>query len=431
MISLIRRFRARLRAGVFRALRHRNYRLYFLGQIISFTGTWVTSVATGWLVYRLTDSELLLGVVSFSGHFPAVLLAPVSGVLVDRWNRRTVLLWTQSASMLQSLALAVLTFTGLIEVWSICALAAFQALVNAFDMPARQSLVYELIEDKLDLPNAIALNSAMFNAARLVGPAVGGFIIALSNEATCFLVDALSYVAVLASLWRIRLDPAKLIYARYRVWDGLREGSSYIRETMPIRSVLALVASIYLLGTSYIALMPVFARQILAGGPGLLGVLMSASGAGALIGALLLASRRSVSGIGTVISMCGFALGIALCGFAYSTVVWLSLLLLFCAGVSMIMLVASCNTVIQMLVDASKRGRVMSFYLMASMGMMPLGSLGAGSLASSIGAPHTVALSGVSCLLIAVIFLRQLPQLRQQARELRDAQLAVQASATA
>ncbi|MBN8550653.1 MAG: MFS transporter [Deltaproteobacteria bacterium] len=401
---------------IFRALRHRNYRLFFSGQIVSLCGTWITSVASSWLIYRLTQSEWLLGLVAFVGQFPAFLLAPMAGVLVDRWNRQKVLLATQSVSLLQSLALAALTLSGAINVPWICFLTLVQALVNAFDMPARQAFVNEIVEDKLDLPNAIALNSAMFNAARLVGPSIGGVIIALSNEGICFLVDAISYIPVLICLSKIQIPPARLKYSKHHIIDGLKEGSSYAFGFAPIRYILILVASISLLGTPHLILMPVFAREILGGGPGLLGALMAASGCGALVGALSLAARRSVLGLGNVIKRCAFALGLSLIAFSFSTLTWLSMLLMFFAGAAMITLLASSNTIIQTLVEDNKRGRVMSFYMMAVMGTMPIGSLLAGTLASHIGAPSTVLLGGSAGLIIATMFSRKLPKLRDASR---------------
>lgn len=403
-------------SGIVRAFRHRNYRLFFFGQIVSLTGTWITSVATSWLVYRLTQSELLLGLVAFAGQFPAFLLAPFAGVLVDRWNRQRVLILTQFAAMLQSLILAVMALSGTISIASICILTLFQALINAFDMPARQSFVNEMVEDKLDLPNAIALNSVMFNAARLVGPSIGGIIISLSSEGVCFLIDAISYIPVIISLYKIRIPEARLKYSNHKIIEGLIAGSSYTFGFGPIRMMLILVACMALFCTPHIILMPVFAREILGGGPGLLGALMAASGCGALVGALSLAARSSVLGLGSLVAACGFTLGASLLGFAYCREVWLSMILLFFAGASMITLLASCNTIIQTVVEDSKRGRVMSFYMMSFMGTMPVGSLIAGALASRIGAPNTVLLGGVCGIIISYIFFRRLPQLREQAR---------------
>lgn len=416
-MTISTRIKSSVEVGTFRALRHRNYRIFFTGQLVSLVGTWITTVATSWLVYRLTGSEFLLGVVGFAGQFPSFLLAPLAGVLVDRWNRQRVLIATQVCSMLQSFALAALALSGTIEVWSICVLNVLQAFINAFDMPARQSFVNEMIEDRADLPNAIALNSAMFNAARLVGPSIGGIIIAASNEGVCFLIDGLSYFAVMLSLFKIKISKPAALAKPSNILTGLHEGGRYAFGFTPIRWILLLVASMSLLGTPQIILMPVFAREVLHGGPGLLGLLMAASGCGALLGALRLASRRNIAGIGKIIATSGFLLGVALCVFSFSRVIWLSLLANFLAGGSLITLLAGCNTVIQSLVDDDKRGRVMSFYMMAFMGMMPLGSLLAGLIAQRFGAPFTVMLGSGFCILISAVFLRILPVIREQARE--------------
>jgi len=399
-----------------RAFKHKNYRLFFAGQFVSLIGTWITSIATSWLAFRLTNSELALGLVSFAGQFPSFLLAPLAGVLVDRWNRQHVLFGTQFASMLQSAALAYFTLSGEISLPLLCVLSVFQALINAFDMPGRQSFLNEIIEEKSDLPNAIALNSAMFNGARLIGPAIGGLIIAVSSEGVCFAVDAVSYLAVLFSLFQIKvkLSPAKS--SQQKVLEGLKEGARYSFGSVSIREILITISLISLLGTPHIVLMPVFAHDILHGGPKLLGVLMGASGLGAVLGALSLASRDSIRGLGRVIGGCGFVLGSALLLFAYCKLVWLSSLLLFLSGASMITLLASCNTILQTISDPEKRGRVMSFYMMSFMGMMPIGSLLAGAIAARFGAPLTVFGGGLFCLCVALRFLKKLPQVREELR---------------
>ena len=401
-----------------RAFKHKNYRLFFAGQFVSLIGTWITSVATSWLAFRLTGSELALGLVAFAGQFPSFLLAPIAGVLVDRWNRQNVLLCTQVCSMLQSAALACLTLSASIDLKLICALSVFQALVNAFDMPARQAFLNEIIEDKTDLPNAIALNSAMFNAARLVGPAIGGMIIAVSSEGVCFLVDTLSYFAVLLSLRKIKIAAPAVRAATQNLIQGLREGARYSFGSLPIREALYMVGLISLLGTSHIVLMPVFAHDILGGGPTLLGTLMGASGFGAVLGALRLASRANVRGLTRSILAAGFILSGSLVVFAASRWVWLSLLAIFFSGASMITLLASCNTILQTISEPSKRGRVMSFFMMSFMGMMPVGSLIAGAVAASIGAPWTVLFSGIACLLVSYRFLGRLPPIRAALRDI-------------
>ncbi|MDZ4784892.1 MAG: MFS transporter [bacterium] len=400
--------------GMLRAFKHRNYRVFFIGQFFSLIGTWISSIACGWLVFRLTHSEFLLGVVSFAGQFPSVLVAPFAGVLVDRWDRQKVLICTQCASMLQSLSLAILTLTGVIGFWSICALSLVQALINAFDMPARQIFVGELMEDKADLPNAIALNSAMFNGARLLGPAIGGFLIAFSNEGICFLIDAISYLAVLISLFSIVPMRTITTRARENILLELKAGVKYVYEHQPIKELLFLVGLIGFFATSHLVLMPVFAHEIFQAGPKLLGLLMAASGLGALSGALILAKKYGVAGFGSLITRSSIFLGISLIGFSYVTLLAPSLFFIFASGASMVLLLASCNTLIQTLVKDEMKGRVMSIYFMSFMGMMPLGNLAAGMIANHFGASHTVFISGVCCLLVTIHFVRKLPEIRRR-----------------
>lgn len=399
-----------------RALGHRNYRLFFGGQGISLIGTWLTRVATSWLVYRLTNSVFLLGLVGFAGQIPTFLLAPLAGVLADRWNRHRILVVTQTLSMFQSLALAFLALTGVITVWQIIILSVFQGLINAFDTPARQSFVVEMVEEKEDLPNAIALNSAMFNSARLIGPSLAGILIATVGEGICFLLDGISYLAVIASLLAMKIGPKKINGLNSPFWHGLKEGFNYAFGFVPIRSVLLLLALMSLVGMPYTVLMPVFARDILGGGPHTLGYLMAAAGAGALCGAIYLASRKSVRGLGKVIVAAASCFGIGLIAFSFSRVLWLSLPLMTVTGFGMIAQMASSNTILQTIAEDDKRGRVMSFYTMAFMGMAPLGSLLAGALASQIGAPHTLMIGGICCLMGAGMFARKLPAIREMVR---------------
>ncbi|MBX7138622.1 MAG: MFS transporter [Oligoflexia bacterium] len=410
------------RPALFRALKHRNYRLFFAGQFVSLIGTWISSIATSWLAFRLTGSELILGVVGFCGQFPTFLVAPVAGVLIDRWNRQRVMIATQFSSMLQSFALAYLTLSGQIDIPILCLLCVAQAIINAFDMPARQSFVNEMIEDKLDLPNAIALNSTMFNSGRLIGPAIGGIIIAASNEGVCFLVDGVSFFAVLISLFQIRLASGAAHVSKHNLVEGFVDGVTYVWRFVPIRELIKLVGLISLLGTPHFVLMPVFAREVLQGGPERLGLLMGASGLGAVAGSLYLASRRSIVGLGSLIVTAGFVHSLALIGFALSNRLWLSLVLIFFSGIAVIFLLASCNTLIQTLADPAKRARVMSLYTTAFMGMMPLGGLIAGALASRIGAPNTVLAGGAACIGVAVMFWKKLPEIRRQARPVYEAQ---------
>jgi MFS family permease len=404
-------------AFMLRALGHRNYRLFFSGQSISLVGTWMTRIATSWLVYRLTGSALLLGVVGFAGQIPSFLLAPFAGVLVDRWNRHRLLVATQVLAMLQSLALAVLALSGRINIHHVIWLSLFQGLINAFDMPARQAFVVEMVERREDLPNAIALNSSMVNAARLLGPSAGGVVIAAVGEGWCFMIDAVSYLAVIASLLLMKVTPrmTKPI-SEAKMLRQLAEGFRYAARFAPIRKVLTLLALVSLVGMPYTVLMPVFADEVLRGGPNTLGLLMAASGVGALAGAMFLAARKSVLGLGTLIPLTAAAFGAGLIAFSFSRVLWLSLALMVVTGLGFMVQMAASNTVLQTIVDEDKRGRVMSFYTMAFMGTAPFGSLLAGSVADRIGAPHTLLFGGLGCIAGALWFALSLPKLRQDVR---------------
>jgi MFS family permease len=403
-------------AFMLRALKYRNYRLFVGGQIVSLIGSWITLTATSWLVYRLTGSALLLGVVGFAGQFPGFLTGIFAGAYVDRWDRHKLLVWTQTISMVQSFALAVLTLTGHITVNAIIMLNAVQGVVNAFDMPARQAFLVNMITDKEDLANAIALNSSMFNAARLIGPSIAGIIIAASSEGACFLIDGISYFAVLIALLMMRniARPAKTPTAS--VLTQFEDGVRYVYGFRPIRSLMTLVAIVSLLGVPYSVLMPVFANDILGGGPHTLGFLMTATGCGALMAALWLAARKSVVGLGRAILLATGLFGAGLVAFSFSRVLWLSVLCLIVAGFGMMVQFASSNTVIQTIVDDEKRGRVMSFYTMCFLGTAPFGSLLAGSLSARIGAPHTVLASGLCCAVAAMWFSRELPSIRAVVR---------------
>ena len=400
-----------------RAFSYPNYRLFFGGQIVSLMGSWMSITATSWLVYRLTGSPMMLGVVGFAGQFPGFVMGPFAGAFLDRWDRHRLLLVTQAVSMLQSFTLALLMFTGHISVPAIIVLNAVQGMVNAFDMPARQAFVVTMITDKEDLANAIAMNSSMFNAARLIGPSVAGLIIATSGEAWCFLIDGFSYVAVILALLAmkdLRLPQRPLRHAG--MVEQLLEGWRYVYGFRPIRSLMLLLAWLCLVAMPFSVLMPVFAEQILGGGPYTLGFLMTASGVGALSGALWLTTRRSVVGLGRVILISTTVFGVGLMGFALSRWLWVSLACLVVVGVGMMAQMASTNTVIQTIVDDEKRGRVMGFYTMAFLGTAPFGSLLAGAISARLGAPNTVLLSGVLCLAAAAWFAQELPAIRALVR---------------
>jgi MFS family permease len=398
-----------------RALDSRNYRLFLGGQVVSLIGTWMTSVATSWLVYRLTGSAFFLGLTSFAGQVPVLFLTPFAGVWVDRWNRHRTIVITQTLSMLQSFALAVLTLRHLITVWEIIVLVLAQGAINAFDMPARQAFLLEMIERREDVGNAIALNSSMVNGARLIGPAIAGVTIAALGEGYCFLTDGISYLAVIGSLLAMRLPVPPRRTGR-RLWEELVEGGRYVRQSPAIRPMLLLLALTSFVGMPYTSLMPIFAGTVLHGGAHTLGFLMAAAGVGALVGAITLAMRPSVLGLGKIIVWSVALFGAGLIAFGASRFLILSLVAVAIAGFGMMRHMASSNTILQTIVHEDKRGRVMAYYSMAIMGVGPFGSLIAGALATRIGAPWTLIGGGIICLLGAAHFGRLLPDLRSAIR---------------
>ncbi len=401
---------------ILRALESRNYRLFFAGQAVSLIGTWMTQIATVWLVYQLTNSALLLGIVGFSSQIPNFVLAPFGGIVVDRWNRHRILIATQFLSMIQSLALAFLALTGTIDIWHIILLSLFQGFINAVDSPARQAFVTEIIDKKENLGNAIALNSSVFNGARLVGPAIAGLLIASVGASVCFLIDGLSYIAVIAGLLAMKLKPRTIAPQTANVWQRLKEGFNYAFGFPPIRAILLLLALFSFMGMPYTVLVPIFATKILQGGAETLGFLMAAVGVGALTGGIYLSSRQSVVGLGKIIAFSPACLGISLIIFSQSSILWLSLLMMLIVGCASILQIASSNTILQTIVEEDKRGRLMSFYTMAFLGVLPFGNLASGALASRIGAPNTVMIGGLFCILGSLIFAQQLPQLRRLIR---------------
>lgn len=396
----------------FRALRARNYRLFFSGQSISLIGTWMTRVATSWLVYRLTDSALLLGLASFAGQVPAFFLGPLSGVWVDRWDRHRTLVCTQVLSMVQSFALAALALAHVITIWEIILLALAQGMINAFDMPARQAFVIQMVERREDLGNAIALNSSMVNASRLIGPAIAGVVIAAVGEGYCFLIDGISYVAVIVSLVAMRVGVVQARAKARRVVAELEEGWRYVSSSVPIRSILLLLGLSSLVGMPYTVLMPIFASHILHGGAHTLGFLMAASGIGALVSAMMLALRKTVLGLGRMIPISAAIFGASLIAFSFSRAVWLSLLLLPFTGFGLMQQLAASNTILQTIVDDEKRGRVMAYYAMAFQGVAPFGSLIGGAVAARIGAPATLVIGGSIAIAGGLYFAHILPTIR-------------------
>jgi MFS family permease len=399
-----------------RALRAPNFRLFFSGQSISLIGTWMTRIATSWLVYRLTGSAWLLGIVGFMGQIPTFLLAPFAGVWVDRWNKRSVLVWTQVLAALQSLVLAALTLSHRITVRDILALSVLQGLINAFDMPGRQAFLVEMVDDKRDLGNAIALNSSIVNVARLIGPSLAGLVISLYGEGWCFLIDGVSYFAVIASLLMMQLRPMAVLERGDSLFQQLREGWQYVSNFLPIRNLLLLFAVISLMGMPYTVLMPVFASQVLHGGPHTFGFLMASAGVGALVSAVLLALRKTVKGLLRMVPISAAIFGAGLVAFGFSHILWLSLALMLVVGFGMMQGMAASNTIIQTLAPADKRGRVMSFYTMAFVGMAPFGSLLAGGLAHVMTASWAVVITGSCCVLGAAWFWRQMGAVRAAIR---------------
>ena len=398
-----------------RALRHRNFQLFFCGQSISVVGNWMTRLATTWLVYHLTHSALLLGVVSFAGQIVSFALGPFAGVWVERLNRRKLLVGTQAAAAFQSLALAALTLAHVITLWEIIALTALQGVINAFDMPGRQSFLVQMVTDRTgvdrnDLSNAIAINSSMANGARLVGPAIAGLVVAAFGEGWCFLFDGVSYFAVIASLLLMRIEARESLRHKASMLEQMREGWDYVRAFRPIRTILLLFSLISLMGYSYAVLLPIFAAQVLHGGATTLGWLTGASGVGALVSALSLALRKSVVGLTRMVQIAAAMLGVALILFGLSHVLWLSLVLMVFVGFGLMQTASASNTIIQSLVTEDKRARVMSYYTMAFFGAAPFGSLLAGVLAERIGAPHTVFVTGAFCVAGSLWFSIELPK---------------------
>jgi MFS family permease len=404
-----------------RALRHRNFQLFFAGQLISLIGTWMQVVAQSWLVYRMTNSALLLGTVGFASQIPVFIMAPIGGIVADRRNRHRVVIATQTASMILAGMLAALTLTNRVQVWHIMVLAAGLGVVNAFDIPARQAFLIDMV-GREDLMNAIALNSSMFNGARIIGPAVAGILVASIGEGWCFFANAVSYIAVIAGLLMMRIEHPANLAKEGSPLQHILEGFAFAKNTGPIRAILLLLGLVSFVGMPYTVLMPVFADKILHGGAKGLGILMGATGVGALLGAASLAARVGLRGLGRLIALCSAGFGISLVAFAFSRMFWLSTILLLPVGFCMMVQMASSNTLIQAMVPDHLRGRILAVYTMMFMGVAPFGALAAGAVAHRIGAPWTVAAGGLACIVGAALFWTQLPAFRREARELVLAQ---------
>lgn len=404
-------------ARVFRALRSRNYRLFFIGQGISLIGTWMQQVAMSWLVYSLTNSAFLLGVVSFSDLICNFVVAPFAGVFVDRLNRHRILLVTQSLAMVQALILATVVLTGQAAVWNLIVLSMALGTINALDMPTRQSFVVEMVEDREDLSNAIALNSSLFNSARLIGPTVAGILVATIGEGLCFLINGLSFIAVIACLLAMTLTPKGPSIQHSDFVKGMKEGISYSFGFLPIRYIVLLLTYSSLVAMPYAILLPVFAKDVLHGGASTLGFLTTGVGTGALVGAIYMASRKNVLGLGKIIVWASFLFGLGLILVSFTSMLWLSMLTMSLAGFGMVSMMASCNTFLQSMADDDKRGRVMSFYVMAFLGLSPFGSLLYGGLANTIGTPLTFLIGGALCIVGAAVFAWKFSSIRGQVHE--------------
>lgn len=399
-----------------RAFRHRNYRLFFCGQSLSVIGTWIQLIAMSWLVYRLTGSAWLLGVTGFAGQIAILVLAPFGGIWADRFDRRKLLLVTQGLALVQGLLLAALTYAGAVEVWHVIAMAMLLGVVMAFDTPIRQSFTSEMVPDKQDLPSALAFNGFMQNSGRMIGPTIAGLLLAVTSEAFCFLINGISKIAVVTSIVLMVIPARPKATTTTHIWHGLREGVAYAWNVVPIRLLLPMLALVSVAATPYQTLMPIFAAEVYAGGAETLGFLVGAAGLGGVVGMLYLASRRDVRGLTRWPVYASAIAGTALILFSYSQLLWFSLAMLAVAGFGIIVTAMSVSTVFQTIVEDQKRGRVMSFFTMAFLGMQPVGSLLAGALASWIGATHTLAAGGLCCILGALVLWRRLPLLRSHIR---------------
>jgi MFS family permease len=408
--------------NLLRALAHRNFRLFFFGQAVSLVGTFMQQLALSWLVYDIARKEALprpafwLGLVGFAAQAPTFFIAPVAGILVDRYNRHRMVILTQTLAMTQAFLLAFLTLSGAIQIWHVVALSLFLGVIYAVDMTARQAFLTDMVERREDLANAIALNSSMVNGSRLVGPALAGLMLSLTNVGVCFLANALSYLAVLVALLAMRVPPRRREGPSPPLLRGLSEGARYAFGFPPTRAVLLLLALVSIMASAYTVLLPLFATEVLGGGAGTLSLLTAASAVGALGAGIALASRKSVLGLGKWIAFSAALFGLALVAFSFSRVLWLSLALMAVAGFAMMTQMAASNTVLQTIVEEDKRGRLMSFYTVAFLGAAPLGSLLAGTLTAPLGAENVVRLAGACCVAGALLFLAELPALRALVR---------------
>jgi MFS family permease len=399
-----------------RAFRHRNFRLFFYGQSLGVIGYWVQQIAMSWLVYRLTGSALLLGATAFAGQIAVLVLAPFGGLWADRVDRRKLLIVTQAAAAVPAFALALLAWLDVVAVWHVIVLALVLGVVIAIDAPIRQSFLPEMVPATNDLPSAIAFNSGMYNVGRMIGPAIAGVLIIATSEALCFLINGITKIVALLPFLMMVANPRERPTEHIPIGRAFREGVAYAWNLVPVRVLLPVVALVSFMATPYQALMPIFAAEVFSGGPDMLGFLMGAAGLGGLVGIGLLAARRELRGMVRWVAAACFCAGAALTVFSYSTELVLSVVMLMIAGTGIVVAVNGISTITMTIVEDRMRGRVMSFYTMAFLGMYPVGGLVAGALASWVGAMHTLAIGGVCCMLCAVWLWTRLPGLRVHLR---------------
>lgn len=399
-----------------RAFRHRNFRLFYAGQAISLIGTWIQQIALSWLVYRTTGSAFLLGLVTFCSQIPMLIFVPLAGLLSDRYDRRKLMIVAYTLAAIQAMTLGLLTLSGSIRIWQILLLGFLYGVIMAFETPARQSLISQMVNSRDDLPNAIALNSVLMNSGRLIGPSIAGLLLVFISEGWCFLINSVSFMAIITSVTLMRLPPGSAVVARGSLLNDLSVAASYAWNTRPIRLFLTLVALISLTASPYAVLMPIFARDVFGGDAHTLGFLVGSAGLGAVIGTAFLATRPNVFELSRLVPFTSAAAGIALMLVGISKIYWLSLAFMACLGFGIIVTAASVNMMLQTIVDEDKRGRIISFYAMAFLGMAPVGGLIAGSLASTLGAPVTARINGACCLLGTLALMRGLPAVRADLR---------------
>jgi MFS family permease len=404
--------KARL-SSAFRALSNRDYRLFFFGQGVSLIGTWMQNIAASWLIYKLTDSEFMLGIASFLGLIPVLILSPLAGVFSDRFNRRKILITVQIMSMLQAFAYAAITITGIVQVWQALTLSCILGIINSFEMPVRQAFVVEMVKDRSDLTNAIALNSLIFNASRFIGPAIAGIITAALGPGICFLINGISYIAVISAFLSMNPHSNKIDKTNNNIFSDMKEGLFYCFNFIPIRYLLILVSIISLFGMTFPLLLPVFAVKVFNGGSHTFGILVSSIGAGAFFATIYLAMKKSIEGIGHVMNIAIFALALSLSVFSFNKSLSMAIPILVVAGFSLIVVMASSNMILQTIVEEDKRGRVMSFYVIAFAGTAPIGSLLAGTVSSKIGAPMTLLICGIACFILGTLFFIRLPRVKE------------------